>query len=201
VTVTLDRRRLLYATTAGVGAVGLAAAAWPFIAHLGPDAGVRFAGDVIDIDISNLAPAQPRIMLWHGRPIVVVRRTPEMLEAMQETRFVARLVDASSTRRQQPPYAANWHRSIDPALAVLVDVCTYCGCKPRFITDAFPPDVVGGYECPCCASHFDPAGRAHAGPAQYNLPVPPYEIAAPTRIVLGRNRSDIFFSLDSVERI
>jgi ubiquinol-cytochrome c reductase iron-sulfur subunit len=197
----IGRRSFLYATTAAAGVAGLAAAAWPFIDHLRPDAGVRASGDVIDLDIADLAPARPRVTRWHDRPVFIVRRTPEMLRAMQETQFLARLVDATSARRQQPPYAANWHRSIDPVLAVLVGVCTYCGCVPRFVTEAFPPDIVGGYECPCCASHFDPAGRAHSGPAQFNLPVPPYEIIAPAHVVLGRNRSDVFFSLDAVERI
>jgi ubiquinol-cytochrome c reductase iron-sulfur subunit len=124
-----------------------------------------------------------------------------MLAAMQAPPFVGRLTDAGSARRQQPPYAANWHRSIDPALTVLVGVCTYCGCVPQYVTDAFPPDLPGGYACPCCASHFDPAGRAHAGPAQYNLAVPPYEVLAPSRVVIGRNRSGDLFTFESIERI
>jgi Rieske Fe-S protein len=72
---------------------------------------------------------------------------------------------------------------------------------PQYVTDAFPPDLQGGYECPCCASHFDPAGRAHAGPAQYNLPVPPYELRAPSRVLIGRNRSGELFMFESIERI
>ena len=196
-----SRRNFLYATTAAMGAAGLAAAAWPLIDHLNPDAGVRAAGDVIDIDLADLAPGERRVLRWHNLPIFVVKRTAGMLAAMQEPQLVDRLRDAGSEKRQQPPYAANWHRSIDPALAVLVGVCTYCGCVPQYITDAFPPDLPGGYECPCCASHFDPAGRAHAGPAQYNLPVPPYDATPPSHIVIGRNRSGDLFTFQSIERI
>jgi hypothetical protein len=65
---------------------------------------------------------------------------------------------------------------------------------------AEPTDVTGGYGCPCCASHFDPAGRAHAGPAQYNLPVSPYEVVK-SRLVIGRNASDALFTLESIERM
>ncbi len=197
----IGRRNFLYATTAAMGAGGLAALTWPLIDHLNPDAGVRAAGDVIDLDLAGLAPGERRVVHWHHVPIFLVKRTAGMLQAMQEPQFVGRLVDASSEKPQQPPYAANWHRSIDPGLAVLVGVCTYCACVPQYVTDTFPPDLPGGYVCACCASHFDPAGRAHAGPAQYNLPVPPYEVTAPSRVVIGRNRSGDLFSFESIERI
>jgi ubiquinol-cytochrome c reductase iron-sulfur subunit len=196
-----SRRSFLYATTAAVGAVGLAAAAWPLIDHLNPDAGVRAARDVADLDLAALAPGERRVARWHRLPVFLVKRTAGMLAAMQAPQLVALLRDAGSAKRQQPPYAANWHRSIDPGLAVLIGVCTYCACVPEFVTDAFPPDVPGGYVCPCCASHFDPAGRAHAGPAQYNLPVPPYEVIAPSHIVIGRTRPGDIFTFESIERI
>src|SRR5262249_9536282 len=134
-------------------------------------------------------------------PVAVVRRTAAMLERMREQSFVARLVDPESRRRQQPAYAQNWHRSIDPAYAVLVSVCTHCACIPHYQPDALPPDPAGGYICPCCASHYDPAGRASAGVAQYNLPVPPCALVGRSTIVIGRNMAGEIFSLESVERI
>ena len=125
-----------------------------------------------------------------------------MLDAMRETAFVARLIDADSQTRQQPSYAKNWHRSIDPDYAVLVGVCTHIGCVPTYYEKATPFSMAGGYICPCCAAHYDPAGRAHAGtPGQYNLAVPPYSFAGPSKILLGKNPPDEFFSLDQVERI
>src|SRR5262249_36646745 len=145
--------------------------------------------DVLDLDLASLAPGERRIVRWRQVPVFLVKRTATMLNAMQEPQFVGRLRDPDSAKRQQPPYAVNWHRSIDPTLAVLVGVCTYCSTVPQYVTDAFPPDLPGGYVCPWCASHFDPAGRAHAGPAQYNLPVPPYELKAPSRVLIGRNRT------------
>jgi ubiquinol-cytochrome c reductase iron-sulfur subunit len=198
----MSRRSMLYATTAAMGAAGLVAAAWPFVAHLNPDAAMRASGDVIEIDLAGLQPAQPRIVPWHGLPIFVAQRTGLVIDALRDEKLLARMVDPKSQRRQQPAYAANWHRSIDPAVSVLIGVCTYCGCKPQFFAEPlFSDDVPGGYVCACCASHFDPAGRPYMGPAQYNLPVPPYDMAKPSRLVLGRNRSDVSFTLQSIERM
>lgn len=198
----ISRRGLLYATTAAVGALGVAASIWPLVDHLNPDAAVRASGDVIDVDLAGLQPGEPRTVRWHGLPIFVARRTAAATDALRNENLLARLVDAKSEKRQQPAYAANWHRSIDPAVAVLIGVCTYCGCKPQFFAEPlFPEDVPGGYVCPCCASHFDAAGRPYMGPSQHNLPVPPYDMARASRLVIGRNPSDVSFTLQSIERI
>jgi ubiquinol-cytochrome c reductase iron-sulfur subunit len=198
----LSRRRLLYVATAAVGAAGLAAAIWPLVDQLNPDAASRAAGDLIEAELADLRPGQQRVLRWHNLPIVVVRRTATMIDALRDQKLLARMVDPKSDKRQQPAYAANWHRSIDPAVSVLIDVCTYCGCKPQFFAEPlFSDDVPGGYVCPCCASHFDPAGRPHMGPAQFNLPVPPHEIVKSSRLVIGRNRSDPLFTLQSIERM
>jgi ubiquinol-cytochrome c reductase iron-sulfur subunit len=198
---TMSRRSFLYATTAAAGAVGVVAAAWPFIDQMNPDAQIRAAGDVIELNLVDLLPAQQRVVHWHNVPVFVVRRTAAMLEAMREKTFVGRLIDPQSEKQQQPPYARNWHRSIDPAYAVLIGVCTRCGCVPNYFADAALTDLAGGYVCPCCASHYDPAGRAYSGVAQYNLPVPPYEIAGQSRILIGKNTRGEIFSLESLERI
>jgi ubiquinol-cytochrome c reductase iron-sulfur subunit len=198
----LSRRRLLYATTAAVGTAGLAAAIWPFVDQLNPDAASRASGDVIEADLAGLQPAQPRSVHWRGLPIFVVKRTGPVIDALRDEKLLARMVDPKSEKRQQPAYAANWHRSIDPAVSVLIGVCTYCGCKPQFFAEPlFSDDVPGGYVCACCAAHFDPAGRPYMGPAQYNLPVPPHEIVKPSRLAIGRNRSDPLFTLQSIERM
>jgi ubiquinol-cytochrome c reductase iron-sulfur subunit len=198
----ISRRGVLYATTAAVGAAGIVAAAWPFIDHFNPDAAIRASGDVIDVALAELQPAQQRVLHWHNLPIFVVRRTAAMLDALREQTLVERMVDPRSEKRQQPAYAANWHRSIDPAVSVLIGVCTYCGTKPQYSAEASPPDDgPGSYLCPWCASHFDPAGRPYMGPAQYNLPVPPYDMVKPSRLLIGRNKADVSFTLQSIERL
>jgi ubiquinol-cytochrome c reductase iron-sulfur subunit len=197
----VSRRGFLYAATAAVGAAGLTAAAWPLIDQMNPDARTRAAGDRLSVDIGDLKPADRTVVHWQKLPIIVVHRTPEMLAAMQESSFLATLFDADSTKRQQPGYAKNWHRSLDPTYAVLVAVCTSCRCVPEYFAESSALNGAGGYICPCCASHYDPAGRAYAGIAKYNLPVPPYAMAGPSKIVLGKNAADEMYSLDGVEQL
>jgi ubiquinol-cytochrome c reductase iron-sulfur subunit len=197
-----NRRRFLYATTAAVGAAGLAGAAWPLIAQMNPDAAVRAARDIVEVDLAGLAAGTQQIVRWRNRPIFVVARTPAMLAAMREAALVRRLIDPRSDKRQQPAYAKSWHRSLDPAFAVLVGVCTRCSCVPTYVTDASgPDDVTGGYVCPCCAARYDPAGRTYTGITPYNLPVPPHDIVAPSRLRVGRNAGNELFTIEMVEVI
>src|SRR5262249_13180175 len=144
--------------------------------------------EVVEVALSRLRAARFSKIQWHNWPIFVTYRSADVLAAMQDPAHVHGLIDPSSKRRQQPPYAENWHRSIDPLYGVLVGIGTYCACVPHYVDNApIPPDLPGGYLCPCCASHYDPAGRASSGVAQYNLPVPPYDIVAHAIIRIGRN--------------
>ena len=96
---------------------------------------------------------------------------------------------------QQPPYAANWHRSVKPEFSVLVGICTHLGCIPLFYPSASATQPVanwpGGYFCPCHGSKYDAAGRVFSGvPAPYNLPVPSYRFLTDTTIRVGENPTD-----------
>jgi ubiquinol-cytochrome c reductase iron-sulfur subunit len=195
-----SRRSVLYVLTGVAVAAGAVAAAWPLVTQMNPDARARAAGDTVGVDLAGLRPGQRAVVRWHGYPIFVVRRTEAMLAAMQDRSLLGRLVDPDSEKVQQPPYAKNWHRSIAPAYAVLVGVCTRCGCVPDYLEEDSPLGLAGGYNCPCCASRYDPAGRAYASPASYNLPVPPHSIEGHSRILLGPRPGESF-SLEGVERI
>ena len=197
----IDRRSFLFTTTAVVGAAGAAAAAWPLIDQMNMDARARSTADIISFDATTLRPAEQRRLRWRNFPVFVVRRTSAILAAMQEPAFVAALRDADSGMHQQPPYARNWHRSIDPIFAVLVGICTKCGCVPSYSAEASVLTMAGGYTCPCCASHYDPAGRVYAGIAQYNLAIPPYAIEGHSQILLGKNPPGELFSFESIEQI
>lgn len=197
----INRRNFLYATTAAVGAAGAVLAAWPLIDQMNPDARVRAAGDILRVDLADLHPAEQRVVRWRNYPVFVVRRTAAMLDAMQDITFMAQLYDPNSRTRQQPSYARNWHRSIDPAFAVLVGICTECAVIPAYYADASYLSMAGGYVSPFCASHYDPAGRAYSGVSRYNLPVPPHRFVGKSQIELGNNPVGEFFSLASVERI
>jgi ubiquinol-cytochrome c reductase iron-sulfur subunit len=197
----IDRRSFLFTTTAVVGAAGAIAAGWPLVDQMNVDARARAAADFISFDANTLRPAEQRRLRWRNFPVFVVRRTPAMLAAMQEPAFVAALRDPDSRIRQQPPYARNWHRSIEPIFAVLVGICTKCGCVPNYSAETSLFAMAGGYACPCCASHYDPAGRVYSGIAQDNLPVPPYTIDGRSQILLGKNPPGELFAFESIEVI
>lgn len=198
------RRRDFLSLIAGAGAIiGGAAIGWTLIDSMEPSADVIAAGAPLDVDLKPLAPGQQIVVLWRGSPILVVRHTPAMVKTLQEPSLLSRLLDANSEVLQQPPYAQNWHRSINPEYVVLVGVCTHLGCLPGYLPTPSATDPVpnwpGGYFCPCHGSKYDLVGRVYTGvPAPYNLPVPPYRFTSPTSIRIGENPPGVTFALTSV---
>lgn len=183
------RRRFLAMSTAVVGAAGVAVAAWPFVASWQPSERARAAGAPVTVDISKLQPGQQVTVEWRRKPVWVLRRTPEMLEALPGLRDQLRDPD-SGAASQQPAYASNEYRSLRPEYLVTVALCTHLGCVPSFRPEAAPPDLgpnwVGGYFCPCHGSRFDFAGRVFKGvPAPLNLEIPPHRYLADTAVEIG----------------
>jgi ubiquinol-cytochrome c reductase iron-sulfur subunit len=197
-----DRRDFIFIAT-GAAAVGaVAAVAWPLIDQMEPAADVLAAGSPITVDISKLEPGQQVVVLWRSNPMFVVRRTPAMLAQLTNPRLLDMLRDPQSDSQQQPPYARNWARSINPEFLVLVAVCTHLGCVPGFqpTPGAVNPTWPGGWLCPCHGSKYDLAGRVFKSvPAPLNLPVPPYSFASPTQIVIGRNPPGETFSVAQIQ--
>jgi ubiquinol-cytochrome c reductase iron-sulfur subunit len=200
------RRDFLYLVAGAVGAVGVVATAYTLVQSLNPAADVLAAGGPVDVDLSKVAPGQQVVVLWRGRPVFVVHRTPELLKELQDPKLVSRLSDPNSEENQQPPYARNWHRSIQPDYAVLVGVCTHLGCIPLFFPkpDASnpAPDWLGGYFCPCHGSKYDLAGHVFAGvPAPYNLPVPPYHFPDKKTVRIGESPPGQSWEFNSIVQI
>ena len=190
------------AATAFVG-IGAAAAAWPLIDQMNPDAATFAAGGPIDLDVSKIEPGQQVEVLWRKRPIFVINRPHEALHTLQDPKLIASLADPQSKTPQQPPYAQNWHRSTKPEYAVLVGICTHLGCIPTFYPQpsaSLPVDHwLGGYFCPCHGSKYDLAGRVFKNvPAPYNLPVPPYRFINATTIRIGENPPGVHFDFSSI---
>ena len=147
---------------AGAG-VAVGAIVWPFIDSMEPAADTLAAGEPIDVDVSKLAPGQQIVVVWRGKPIFIVHRTPQGLATLQDPKVTRVLSDPNSKVLQQPEYAENWHRSVDPAYAVMVGICTHLGCVPTFYPNMSAtdpaPDWPGGYLCPCHGSKYDLAAR------------------------------------------
>lgn len=186
--VDLKKREFLVKATSVVGLCGVAAIAVPFIDSMLPSADVEAASEPLRVKISDLEPGQQRTVLWRGKPIWIVRRTPQELATLSMPEVVDQLRDPDSTVDQQPEYARNQYRSIKPEYLVLVGVCTHLGCVPTFRPDAksISPDWEGGFYCSCHGSKYDMAGRVFKGvPAPINLQVPKYAYINDDEILIG----------------
>jgi ubiquinol-cytochrome c reductase iron-sulfur subunit len=200
------RRDFLFIATGAFAAVGAAAAIWPFIDQMEPDASTIAAGAPIDYDLSEVKPGQQIIVRWRGRPVFITNRTPDALKSLQDPALIARLSDPHSSAHQQPDYADNWHRSVKPEFGVMVGICTHLGCIPQF--EPLPTDRaaseqwMGGYFCPCHGSKYDLAGRVFSGvPAPYNLPVPPYHFVGESKIRIGENPPTSQFDFSTIQAL
>lgn len=182
------RRRFLTVSTCVVGGVGAVGAAVPFIASWNPSARAKAAGADVEVDISKLEPGQLMRVEWRSKPVWIVRRTQEVLDALAG--HEDQLRDPNSEVEQQPEFAKNRHRSLKEEYLVLVGVCTHLGCSPQHLKDgAFAEYVEGvpeGFFCPCHGSKFDMAGRVFQSvPAPSNLMVPPYQFLDDNRVLIG----------------
>ena len=188
--VNSDRRRLLIGAVGVTGVFGVASAAYPFIRSWQPSARAKALGAPIDINIAALEPGGIVMVIWRGRLVYVVRRTPELLGRLAT--LEDDLGDPQSLQSRQPEYARNLARARDPEYFVVEGVCTHLSCAPaaQLSGPSQRPEIVavwpGGFFCACHGSMYDIAGRVFKGvPAPANLPVPPYYFKTPTQLVVG----------------
>jgi ubiquinol-cytochrome c reductase iron-sulfur subunit len=189
-----DRRKWLIATTA-VGGVGGAAALYPFVNSFEPSERAKAAGAAVEVDISGMKPDEMITVEWRGKPVWVIRRTPEQVTEL--AKLDGELADPNSLRDPAvytPKYAQNGYRSIKPEYLVVVGICTHLGCSPSPKIQAgpqpsLPNDWPGGFFCPCHGSTFDLAGRVYKNkPAPDNLEVPPHMYLSDTKILIGDDK-------------
>lgn len=189
-----DKRNWIVATCA-VGGAGVAAVAVPFVSTFQPSEKAKAAGAAIEVDISAIKPGEKMTVEWRGKPVWIVRRTPEQLAGLSKLDNL--LADPKSERKPDeftPAYARNEGRSIKPEVLVVVGICTHLGCSPseKFQTGAqpsLPNDWAGGFLCPCHGSTFDMAGRVYKNkPAPDNLPVPPHIYLSDTKLLIGEDK-------------
>lgn len=186
--VNQGRRRFLTASTAVVGGAGAAAAAVPFVSSMAPSARAKAAGAPVEADISKLEPGRMVTFKWRGKPVWIVRRTPDMLEGI--TSINDQVADPASEKPQQPEYAKNEYRSRKPEIMVMVGICTHLGCSPAFRPNVgdIGPDWKGGFLCACHGSKFDLAGRVFKNlPAPINMEIPPHYYIDDNTILIGED--------------
>jgi ubiquinol-cytochrome c reductase iron-sulfur subunit len=186
-----SKRRFLLIATGVAGAVAGAGVATPFIASFFPSERAKAAGAPVELDISKLELGQQVTTEWRGKPVWVVKRTPEMLANLPK--LDSKLTDPTSADSEQPEYCNNAARSIKPEIWVALGVCTHLGCSPTFRPDLAPADLgsdwLGGFYCPCHGSKFDLAGRVYSGvPAPKNLVIPPHKYITEARLLIGDDK-------------
>lgn len=182
------RRRFLLATTGVLGTVGAICALSPFVASWMPSAAAQAAGAPVLVDLSKMEPGQQVTVAWRGKPVWIIRRTPEMLKHLNDD--LDDLRDPDSVVDQQPEYAKNKYRSTKPEYLILVGICTHLGCSPKYkpYEKELGPNWPGGFYCPCHGSTFDLAGRVFKNvPAPINLEVPPHHFISDHVVVIGED--------------
>jgi ubiquinol-cytochrome c reductase iron-sulfur subunit len=188
-------RRAWVGIACGAGAVGGVAVAVPFVSSFAPSERAKAAGAAVEVDISALKPGEMKTVEWRGKPVWIVKRTPEQVDSLKKTD--AKVADPESKRKPDeltPEYARNQYRSRKPELLVAVGICSHLGCSPteKFTPGAqpsLPDDWQGGFFCPCHGSMFDLAGRVYKNvPAPDNLEIPPHMFLSDTTLLIGEDK-------------
>src|SRR5579863_8695367 len=132
------RRDFLLYAASGLGAVGAAAAVWPFIHSMNPAADTLALAST-EVDISPVQVGQAITVTWRGKPVFIRHRTPEEIDA-------ANKVDVKELRDPQ----TDAQRVKKPEWLIMVGVCTHLGCIPLGHEGKYD-----GWFCPCHGSVYD----------------------------------------------
>ena len=189
------RRGLLVATCAAGGVVGVSTAG-VLVSTFQPSERAKAAGAPVEVDIGDVKPGEMKVVEWRGKPVWILRRTPEMMATLEKT--AGELADPNSEKEYQlptPEYARNPFRARQEHKEVLVTVgiCSHLGCSPssRLASGPqpnLPDNWPGGFLCPCHGSTFDLSARVFKNkPAPTNMDVPPYMYLSDNRLVIGKD--------------
>ncbi len=182
-----SRRDFLTIAASAFAAVGGAAALWPLIDQMNPDASALALAQV-EFDLAPVKEGQAITVVWRGKPVFIRNRTAAEVKSAQEVK-VGELIDQSARNDVLPERAPatdpNRTKKGHENWLVLVGICTHLGCIPKGQSMADAKGDFGGWFCPCHGSHYDTSGRIRKGPAPRNLDVPPYEFTSNTKIKIG----------------
>ncbi|GEP61980.1 ubiquinol-cytochrome c reductase iron-sulfur subunit [Reyranella soli] len=173
------RRDFLMVATGALGAVGIAATAWPFINNLNPAADT-LALSTVEVNVQPIAVGQAVTVKWRGKPLFIRHRTPEEIKE-------AEAVPLSELRDPQTDNSrvTDTAKKVRPEWLVQIGVCTHLGCVPLGNKPGDPKGPFGGWFCPCHGSAYDTSGRIRQGPAPKNLEIPPYLFTSDTLVRVG----------------
>jgi ubiquinol-cytochrome c reductase iron-sulfur subunit len=171
----VTRRDFLYIASGSVAALGVAAAAWPFINQMNPAADT-LALATIEVNIAKVEVGQAITVKWQGKPVFVRHRTPAETKAARDVNATD-LPDPQTDKERVKDGHDDW--------LIVVGVCTHLGCVPLGQKQGDERGEYGGWFCPCHGSQYDTSGRIRKGPAPRNLVVPTYSFISDTVVRVG----------------
>src|SRR6218665_2382932 len=90
-------KRTWLIATGCAGTVGGVAAAIPFVSTFQPSERAKAAGAAVEVDISAIKPGEKITVEWRGKPVWILRRTPEQLATLDKVE--SQLADPKSHRK------------------------------------------------------------------------------------------------------
>ncbi len=172
--VSEDRRDFLFIATGAFAAAGAGMSIWPLIDNMNPSADV-LALSSTEVDLAPIELGQRVTVTWRGKPVFIVRRTPEEISRSRMDDANPNLIDpATDAQRVQ---RQEW--------LIVIGICTHLGCVPLGQRPGDPRSEYGGWFCPCHGSKYDTAGRVRRGPAPRNLDLPPYVFLENSKLKIG----------------
>ncbi|BDY12786.1 ubiquinol-cytochrome c reductase iron-sulfur subunit [Hydrogenimonas cancrithermarum] len=142
-----------WAALGGLGALYAAKKTWD------PLPSVKAAG-FTKVDLSAAEPNVLNVEKWRGKPIFILKKTPEMV-AKQSEEETARDVVVGKDH-----------------FLVCIGLCTHLGCIPAYRPDRHD------FKCACHGGEFDVSGINTLPPPPSPMVIPPFKIEG-TTIVLG----------------
>lgn len=187
---TATRRDFIHIMAGAAAATGGAAAVWPLVHQMNPDASV-LALSTKEVDLSAVEVGQAIKVFWQGKPVFIRRRTEAEIGEAEATTLGELIDDAARNDNLSDAEATDTARVTArdgvarPEWMILVGVCTHLGCIPLGTTAGENRGEYNGWFCPCHGSHYDISGRIRKGPAPENLLIPPYEFISDTVVKIG----------------
>ncbi|MGH6791426.1 MAG: ubiquinol-cytochrome c reductase iron-sulfur subunit [Methyloceanibacter sp.] len=183
----LSRRDVILIAAGGFTAIGTAAALWPLLDQMNPDASTLSLATT-EVDISPIEVGQAITVMWRGKPIFIRHRTAQEIEQAKATPLDD-LIDplARNVNLPDDAPATDENRAVPERepLLVMIGICTHLGCIPIGQAPGQYKGEYGGWFCPCHGSQYDTAGRVRIGPAPQNMYIPPYSFTSDTKIKIG----------------
>ncbi|MGD8767159.1 MAG: ubiquinol-cytochrome c reductase iron-sulfur subunit, partial [Methyloceanibacter sp.] len=128
-----SRRDVMMIAAGAFAAIGGAAALWPLLDQMNPDASTLSLA-TIEVDLAPVEEGQAITVMWRGKPVFIRNRTAEEVEEARNVELsalpdpLARNMNLADTAPATDENRAALDK--EPWL-VMIGVCTHLGCIPQ----------------------------------------------------------------------